>query len=109
MDSSKPVNKYVRVTFSNGDKFDVPAEIIAKNRANHYANEPLYGGDTYDSVFKEEFDYTMKYHHELTDWLFNNMDWKDVKNVSTKVESVPFDYDKNWLSCSENEPKVITR
>ena len=49
--------KVLRVTMPDGSRWDVPCSVIAKNRAEYYANT----GDDY----QEEYDYTMSFDFNL--------------------------------------------
>lgn len=93
MESLKPLNKFIRMMFPNGDKFDIPVTTIADSRAMYYGTV----NHKHDKkLYKEEFEYSMRHDEELIDWLQNNMNWEDVKDVAVKVVSVNYDYDENW-------------
>lgn len=70
--------KFLRIEDS-GFVWDVPAEVIAKNRATYYAERDK------DTSYDEEFKYTMSSNYELRDWFFGNMDWDDVSEAATLV------------------------
>lgn len=82
--------KYLRVTMPDNTRWDVPCEVIAKNRAEYYKE------DGYD----EEFEYTMSNEFELTDWAANNMYWDDVKKYAKQAPdaTVEFDFDDGWCN-----------
>ena len=91
--------KSLRVTFSNGEMYDIPIDVIAENRATYYASKELdktHQGE----VFTEEMKLALEDTDEITDWAFNNMDWKDVIHVAKHVEKdrkVP-NYNKEWTN-----------
>jgi len=70
----------VKLTTPAGFIWEIPAQVVATARANHYASDP-------DSSFQEEFDYAMSDGGEsdLVDWLHGNMDWDDVKPFAELV------------------------
>ena len=77
----------------DGTRYDVPAKVIAEDRAKYYAeNDP-------DTTYNEEYEYTMQDDYELKDWAANNMNWKDVKNVAKKVEEeIDVDFQEGWVN-----------
>lgn len=85
------------VTFPNGEVFMIPAEVVAKNRTEYYAEKDGFKSES--SEWLEEFEQSMDT-YELLDWMQNNMDWVDVKEHATKNESNEPDYDKMWFESS---------
>lgn len=71
--------KYLTIT-ENGYVYAVPAEVIAKDRANWYKDEE-------DNSFEEEFKYTMENNFEISEWFSNNMNWEDVEQYATLIET----------------------
>lgn len=98
--------KYMRVKFKNGETWQFPAFLVARDRADYYAERDS-GGDRnkYGGLYKEEFDYTMSQDAELTDWFANEMSWSDVKERAVLVpkSSKPFDYE---AALGEAELKI---
>lgn len=81
--------KVIRITMSNG-KYDVPLEFVAKHRAEIYAKKDADDGEgTYEENLKNEIAFVMSDDYEGIDWLSNNMDWADVKDIAKKVEEQP--------------------
>ena len=76
----------------DGSEWDVPAELVAENRANHYSR-----GER-DTIYKTEFDETMNDHRELADWAANNMDWEDVRDKATLHKAGRVDYQEGWVN-----------
>ena len=100
------MTKYVKVTFSNGDKFKIPATTIAHERAKHFASSDVEDEKSAEwiKVYEEERKITLD-DYELKDWLFNNMDWKDVAEDVLKVDDkeTKYDYSKHWLEITEDD------
>lgn len=64
----------------DGSVWSVPAEVVAKHRAQYYAaNDP-------DTTFQEEYEYTISDNFELIDWVQNNMDVDDVEEHTKLVK-----------------------
>ncbi len=85
----------LQIKFPNGERFNIPAGIVAKSRTEHYAESDGFERDS--DEWNEEMEQSME-ESELRDWLFNNMDWKDVKDHA--VKAAPADdaptYESMW-------------
>jgi hypothetical protein len=83
--------KFLQVTMPDGSGWEIPAEIIANNRATHYEKrEP----GSYDS----EFELTLHDEETLMDWASYNMSWLDVKEHATKFCEADFpNFEYGWL------------
>lgn len=94
------MTKYLRVTMPDGSKWDVPAQIIAENRARYYAKNDSgeESGVEYDKAYAEELAYTLK-SYELQDWAANNMRWSDVEGSAVRIDpNYAPDYEKGWVN-----------
>ena len=70
--------KFLRVTFGDGVAvYDVPLDVIARDRAEHYASE--FDGDIERSLAEDTIPLFDEDGFEAEDWAANNMDWRDVK------------------------------
>jgi len=105
--------KYVMIKFSNGDRFKIPAGIIANSRAKYYADSDEGkltedNKDAWNEVYYDETKLTLEDDYNITDWLWNNMDWKDVKANAIKMqdEETKYDYEEHWSEISENDSNV---
>ncbi len=85
----------VRVTFSNGDCFDVSAQVIADDRDKNYADEKE---DTIGFIRKRSIDA-----YALIDWASNNMNWSDLAPYATRLETPieAFDYEDHWCNAEK--------
>lgn len=63
-----------------GFTWHVPLLAVAENRADHYADDP-------DTTREEEIAYVMGDSFEGLDWFANNMDFADVRDVATLMET----------------------
>jgi len=94
--------KSLRVTMPDGNKYDVPVDLIALHRAEYYAKHDTgkSSGPEFDKAIKQEFDYAMKNADEIMDWAPNNMNWSDVSEHAKKVAKPlsPEDFQEGWLN-----------
>jgi len=104
--------KFIIVKFSNGDQFKIPAGVVANSRATYYAthDEGALTDDNkkaWNEAFYKETEYTLSDNYELTDWLFNNMDWEDVKDDAMAIsEKKDYDYEEHWNEITEEDDNV---
>ena len=85
----------------DGSKWDVPAEVIAKNRADYYeAKDPGCYNDEYKRAMEDDI--------ELADWAANNMNWEDVQSSAVKHCDGRFemDFQDGWVN---GEKEVIVQ
>ena len=91
--------KVLRVTMPDGQKWDVPVEVIARNRAAHYASE---FGDEVERSLKEDtlllFDGEGGA-YEIEDWAANNMNWDEVEEHATlAMAQDAVDFQEGWVN-----------
>lgn len=86
--------KSLIIKFSNAEKFEIPARIIAEHRANYYAS--LDGYEKESNEWYNEINFALNDEYEIIDWTANNMDWKDLEPFAVKVEPESFNYEENW-------------
>jgi len=96
--------KRLKVTFSNGEIFYIPAMIIAEDRAKYHAKLDSERGDgEYDEVYKLEIEYALSDTFEIIDWANNNMNWSDLVEHARLIDTIPADYEREW----SNAKKVV--
>ena len=102
------MSKFLRVTFSDGMAYDIPTELIAKARAEYYAEVDADRGEDFTKIYNEELKIGLEDDYEIVDWAFNNMDWVDVQAhaVMVALESKPIDYKEEWVNVKH---KIITK
>jgi len=89
--------KALIVTMPDGSKWSVPVAIIARHRAEAYAEE--YGGDVDRSLAEDTLPLFESDPFEVEDWAANNMNWKDVAPHARQVEApLPPDYEEGWVN-----------
>ena len=103
--------KYLRVQQHDGSRWDVPVDIIARNRAAFYAEkDDEFGGDFERSLQEDTLPLFAEDDYAIKDWAGGNMDWSDVVDVATMV--VPpkplsdDDYQEAWVN---GEKTVVIR
>lgn len=92
--------KVLTVRFSNGRRFRIPAEVIAKHRANYYANREE------DTEFADELEYGLSDEYVLIDWASNNMNWDDVKDEATEIEPDECEKRDEWTNAEKEVREV---
>ena len=90
----------IRITMPDGAKYDVPTEIIARNRAKYYADKE-FDGDIERSLAEDTLPLFQSDDYEIHDWAANNMNWSDVKDHAT-LASLPEDseasHQEGWIN-----------
>ena len=108
--------KYIKVLFSNGEIYHIPASIVAHERATYYANHDIGKQKTdlpskeWAECFKKERDYTLGDDFEIIDWANNNMNWEDVEKHAILIDSEakPINKQKEWVN-NEPEKEIIEK
>ena len=59
-----------------------------------------------ETVYQEEFEFTMNDEDELIDWAQNNMNWDEVKQQAVKVSDGEIDWQDGWVN---GEKEVIEK
>ncbi len=97
--------KVIRIVMPDQSQWDVPAELVAHDRAVYLATEETgeINGSKHTECYNGEFAYTIGNHDELIDWAANNMDWDDVKSKATMHKAGSVDYQEGWV----NGPKHV--
>ena len=94
--------KVLRIAMPNGTKWDVPASVIAENKARWYAEDK-------GSNYQDKYDDTIVSEDKIIDWATNNMNWEDVERVATKVEvPITVDYQDGWVNGEKKVLQVLS-
>ena len=88
------MERYLKVKFSNGDIFTIPARVIAENRAEYYSSIDGYDKDS--NEWEAEIQYALHDNYEIYDWAGNNMNWSDLEPYAKKIEESDFNHEDNW-------------
>ena len=90
----------IQITFSNGEKFEIPANAIAEPRAEYYSKRESNDEDRI-KTYSGELDIALHDGEVLIDWLQNNMDWSDVKHAAKKLpmQNRQVDFDKEFTNA----------
>lgn len=89
--------KCLRVRFSNGDLFAVPARIVAENRANYYAD--IDGYDLQSNEWEAEVLLALNDEMEIEDWAGSNMNWSELEPYAIQMDTGEFDYEDEWTDA----------
>jgi hypothetical protein len=69
--------KTLRVTFSDGSQYDIPAKVIIDNWSAYYEkHDPEYAKERIEDGFSN---------YDIEDWATNNMNWCDVAAHAVQV------------------------
>jgi hypothetical protein len=92
-----PKMRMMTVQMSDGSKWGVPVQMIAVNRATHYA--PEFGGDVERSLNEDTLPLFEDDDYEIKDWAVNNMNWIDFDGHQVKIAGAPApDFQDGWMS-----------
>ena len=88
----------LRIDMPDGSSWMVPVEVIALNRAKHFAHE--YDGDVMASLKDDTAPLFESDTFEIEDWAANNMDWEEVEPYAFEWlrPSEPADYQEGWVN-----------
>jgi len=90
------MREYLTCVMADGTKWGVPVEIIARDRATHYASE--FGGDVERSLAEDTLPAFEDDEYEIEDWAVNNMKWSDFDGHQIKIEdAVAIDFQSDWM------------
>lgn len=88
--------KVIRVEMGDGSKWDVPAEIVANDRAAHFTT--YQSGIEKGNSFKQEKEFALQDNEALLDWAENNINWKDIGPHAKRVKTGTIDYQEGWVN-----------
>lgn len=72
--------KIINIYFTNGDIFQIPAEIVSNDRDTYYKE---YLDEQVTDSYEDD---------ELYDWISNNMNWSDLEPHAVRIDSDIPDY-----------------
>ena len=93
------MEKYLRVTFRNGERYDIPVSVIARDRASCYAFE--FNGDIEQSLKEDTLPLFDECDYEIEDWAVNNMNWSEVVQYARRVDTLSMtamEYQEGWMN-----------
>lgn len=91
----------LRVTMPDNTTWDIPVDVIARNRAEHYAHR--FNGDIEESLKRDTIPLFEKDIAKIIDWACNNMNWEHVKDHAKKVsDGEAPDYDMDWPEADKD-------
>lgn len=97
--------KFLSMTLPDGSKWGVPVEMIARNRATHYANE--FDGDVERSLAEDTLPLFEADSYEIQDWAVGNMNWSDFVGHQKKLaDATEPDWQEAWLSAAKEVVEV---
>ena len=85
------------VTMPDGSRWEVPVELIAKNRAAEYLDE--FGYDLELSLNTDTIPLFQQCPEQVMEWAQNNMNWSEVMNVARRIsDPIAPDYKDGWVN-----------
>lgn len=91
------MKKQIQVEMPDTSIWGVPAELVAKDRADFYTKTEG------EESGKTEYAFTLDDNEALIDWSENNMNWSDVSHAAILIRPGRVDYQEGWV----NGPKRI--
>ena len=91
--------RVIRVTMPDLTLWDIPVDVIARNRAAAYAEE--FNNDIELSLKEDTLPLFESNEYEIKDWAANNMNWDDVKEVAKFVSNkimTDGDFQEGWVN-----------
>lgn len=89
------MKKELVITMPDGSRWSVPVDVIARNRAESYADE--FDGDVERSLAEDTVP-LFAIEHEVKDWAAGNMNWEDVAPHARMVSPGECDYQEGWVN-----------
>ena len=80
----------MKITMNDGSVWAVPVDIIARNRAAHYAHE--FDGDVERSLAEDTIPLFEADDYAIQDWAANNMNWSDFDGHQEKIKTGGADF-----------------
>lgn len=94
------MHRYMTVRMSDGSVYGVPVEMIARDRAKHYAHE--FDGDIERSLNEDTLPLFSANYYEIEDWASNNMSWTDFDGHQVKLKDAPApNFGKEWSNAEK--------
>jgi hypothetical protein len=81
--------------------WDIPVDVIARDRAKYYAEERgEFDGNVEESLKQDTLPLFDSDEYEIRDWASNNMDWADVERFAAYVGKDEYlsDYQDGWIN-----------
>lgn len=97
------LSKHYVIEMENGESWSIPVNVIAMDRAKYYAAKE-FDGNVEKSLREDTEPCFEEDHFEIEDWAKNNMNWVDVKDSATRIDSSSFDYQDGWIN---GEAKIL--
>ena len=103
------MEKFLKVTFLTGETWQIPAGVIARDRAAYYANKDAEKGmGNFEDILESEMRAALDDDYELIDWAQNNLSWENVSTHAQKIaEATPIRFDRENLWNESPEMEVI--
>jgi hypothetical protein len=88
--------KKLIIKFNKGMTYEVPAQIIAEDRAKYYATVDGYELDSQEWL--DEVNAALDDDFMIFDWVENNMNWSDLEPYATRIGDDTLSLEEEWSS-----------
>lgn len=93
--------KYLQVTMPDKSLWEMPAYLIAQQRAAYFAKDDTgqTHGPEFLAIYNQELEIGMEDDWMLIDWASNEMKFEDVEHVLVQVQAgKPVNYAEGWTN-----------
>lgn len=95
--------KWLVVTFPTGERYGVPARIVAEDRASYYVQcDSPDDEEKRGKKRQQELDETLENPAELIEWARTNMEWDDLRHHAERLDSAERDLGDLWMDADFN-------
>lgn len=96
---SELFKKHIYIDMPDDLTYGVPVELIARHRAEYYANKE-YDGDIAESLRDDTIPLFESDDFEIRDWASNNMNWSEVKDsaITLKKKVGEDEFQDAWVN-----------
>ena len=102
------MEKYIKVTFNNGEEWEIPAWVIAMKRALSIADSTSKNITDAGYIYEREYDLAMDKDLELIEWA-DKLRWEDVAHYAIRMHPNEVSY-KNYLESGwKGYKRVVIR
>ena len=92
---------------SDGSVWHIPAEVVARLRAECYARGMVLKGHDYQTAFNEVYESFLASDSAMTSWFQYTLHWDAVADVAKMIE--PPSYERNDLDTADVMVKEVSQ
>lgn len=88
--------KWIQVTFSNGETWEIPASVVAEDRTSYYTKKDGLSPADSNAEYRQSME-----DYELIDWACNNMNWEDVEGYAKLIRRQAPNRHLEWVNADK--------